>query len=134
MSEYKFKTRRCTRNILNISITSGLVFLGMNIVLPILPIYALSFQVSVMLTGLAVSFFGLTMFVVDLPAGILGDKYGRKKTMIIGLIIMATSFSIAGVAPNYSVLIFLRARGCFRLFWAGNSFLLLNLHSFQVVS
>ena len=90
---------------MNLSLVSGLVHLGFSIVAPILPQYALSFSVSVAVMGWAISSFALARVFVDLPAGILADRFGRKRGMILGLVLIILSSVVAGMAPSFSWLI-----------------------------
>ena len=97
--------------VINLSVVSAFVFLGLNVVSPILPQYAMTFNVPVALTGWVVSSFALARVITDLPAGITGDKYGAKRVMITGLVIVTFSSVIAGLAPSYLVLIVARLAG-----------------------
>jgi DHA1 family multidrug resistance protein-like MFS transporter len=91
--------------ILNLSLVSGLVILGVNIISPVLPQYALSFSIPIALTGWAISAFALARMVMDIPAGFLADRFGRKINMIFGLVLIILSSIIAGTASNYIWLI-----------------------------
>lgn len=97
--------------VLNLSVVSAFVFLGVNVVSPILPQYAMTFNVPVALTGWAISSYALAKVAADLPAGMFSDKYGRKKVMVTGLAIVTVSSLVAGLAPTYLVLILARALG-----------------------
>ena len=91
--------------ILNLSFVSALVILGFAIISPVLPQYALSFSVSLAMTGWAVSAYALARLVMDLPAGILGDRFGRKRNMIFGLALVIVSSVFSGFAPTFAWLI-----------------------------
>jgi len=91
--------------ILNLSLVSALVILGFAVISPVLPQYALSFSVSVAMTGWAISAYALARLVMDLPAGILADRIGRKRNMIIGLVLVIVSSALSGFAPTYVLLI-----------------------------
>ena len=97
--------------ILNLSLVSGCVILGVSIISPILPQYALSFSIPVALVGWAVSAFALARVVMDIPAGLLADRFGRKKIMILGLVLIILSATGAGLADTYAWLIFARIVG-----------------------
>ena len=83
--------------ILNLSVVSGCVILGVSIISPVLPQYALSFSVPVALVGWAVSAFALARVVMDIPAGLLADHFGKKKIMILGLVLIILSSIGAGL-------------------------------------
>jgi MFS family permease len=91
--------------ILNLSLVSGLVILGISIISPVLPQYALSFSIPVALVGWAISAFALARVVMDIPAGFLADRFGRKRNMVFGLILIILSSIAAGTANNYAWLI-----------------------------
>jgi len=94
--------------ILNLSLVSGLVILGVSIISPVLPQYALSFSIPVALVGWAIAAFALARVVTDIPAGFLADRFGRKRNMIFGLVLIILSSIAAGTANNYAWLIFAR--------------------------
>lgn len=94
--------------VLNLSLVTFLVLLGLSMVAPILPTYAESFQVSYTLVGFVVSSFAVTRMVLDMPAGLLSRRYDKKKIMISGLILLSTSSVVAGLAPDYITLVVAR--------------------------
>jgi DHA1 family multidrug resistance protein-like MFS transporter len=94
--------------VLNLSLVTFLVLLGLSMVAPILPTYAESFQVSYTLVGFVVSSFAVTRMVLDMPAGLLSRRFDKKKIMISGLILISTSSVLAGLAPNYIILVIAR--------------------------
>ena len=97
--------------ILNLSLVSGLVILGVTIISPVLPQYALSFSIPVALVGWAISAFALARLVTDIPAGLLADRFGRKRIMVSGLVLIILSSIGAGTADSYAWLIFARIVG-----------------------
>jgi MFS family permease len=97
--------------ILNLSLVSGFVILGVSIISPVLPQYALSFSIPVALVGWAIAAFALARVVMDIPAGFLADRFGRKGNMIFGLVLIILSAIGAGLADTYAWLIFARILG-----------------------
>lgn len=93
----------------NLSVVSFFSFLGFAFISPILPQYALSFNIPLSLAGLAVSVFGLTRLFLDIPAGILADRYGKKRVMVSGLFILSLSSILTGLAPSFLILLIGRA-------------------------
>jgi DHA1 family multidrug resistance protein-like MFS transporter len=91
--------------VLNLSLVSGFVYLGLNVISPVLPQYALSFSIPVAIIGWAISAFALARVVMDIPAGFLSDRFGRKRNMIVGLVLIILSSIVAGTANNYTTLI-----------------------------
>jgi MFS family permease len=97
--------------VLNLSLVSGFVILGISVISPVLPQYALSFSIPVALVGWAVSVFALARVVTDIPAGFLADRFGRKRNMVVGLVLIILSSIAAGTAGNYAWLIVARLLG-----------------------
>ena len=94
--------------VLNLSLVTFLILLGLSMVAPILPTYAESFQVSYTLVGFVVSSFAVTRMFLDLPAGLLSRRFDKKRIMIFGLVLLSTSSILAGLAPNYITLVIAR--------------------------
>lgn len=94
--------------ILNLSVVTFLVLLGLSMVAPILPAYAESFNVSYTLVGFVISSFAIARVFIDIPAGILSQKYNKKRIMVFGLILILVSSVLAGFAPNYEILVMAR--------------------------
>ena len=94
--------------VLNLSLVTFLVIIGLSMVAPILPTYAESFQVSYTLVGFVVSSFAVMRMLLDLPAGLFSRRFDKKKIMMSGLALISTSSVLAGFAPNYSTLVIAR--------------------------
>ena len=80
----------------------GLRMLGLFIILPIFALYAehLPGGENHMLMGLALGAYGLTQAILQIPAGWLSDRYGRKPIIYAGLVIFAIGSFIAASADN----------------------------------
>ena len=94
--------------VLNLSLVTFLVLLGLSMVSPILPTYAENFQVSYTLVGFVVSAFAITRMLLDMPAGLLSRRYDKKKIMIAGLLLISVSSVLAGFAQDYITLVIAR--------------------------
>lgn len=99
-----FKDKQ-TLILLNLSFVTFLVMLGLSFVSPILPGYAESFQVPYVEVGLVISSFAVTRMVLDIPTGFLLKKVDKREVMVAGLVLIVVSSIIAGVAPNYTILL-----------------------------
>jgi MFS family permease len=80
----------------------GLRMLGLFIILPIFALYAeqLPGGENHMLMGLALGAYGLTQAILQIPAGWMSDRYGRKPIIYAGLVIFAIGSFIAASADN----------------------------------
>ncbi|WP_426454651.1 MFS transporter [Paenibacillus sp. S-38] len=82
-----------------------LVFSGIGLVIPIMPKFMESLGITGGTVGLLVAAFSLTQFLCSPLAGRLTDSYGRKRMIVIGLVVFAISEGLFGLA-NSSVLLF----------------------------
>ncbi|HEU0189057.1 MAG TPA: MFS transporter [Gallionella sp.] len=80
----------------------GLRMLGLFIILPVFALYAehLPGGESHLLMGIALGAYGLTQAILQLPAGWLSDRYGRKSVIYGGLMVFALGSFIAASADN----------------------------------
>ena len=80
----------------------GLRMLGLFIILPIFALYAehLPGGENHMLMGLALGAYGLTQAILQIPAGWMSDRYGRKPIIYVGLVIFAIGSFVAASADN----------------------------------
>ena len=80
----------------------GLRMLGLFIILPIFALYAetLPGGQSHFLIGVALGAYGLTQAILQIPAGWMSDRFGRKPVIIIGLLLFALGSFIAGQAQD----------------------------------
>ncbi len=80
----------------------GLRMLGLFIILPVFALYAehLPGGQSHLLMGIALGAYGLTQAILQIPAGWLSDRYGRKPVIYASLILFALGSFIAASADN----------------------------------
>jgi MFS family permease len=80
----------------------GLRMLGLFVILPIFAIYAqkLPGGDSQTLIGIALGAYGLTQAILQIPAGWLSDRYGRKPVIYAGLILFAIGSFVAASADD----------------------------------
>lgn len=79
----------------------GLRMLGLFLILPVFVLYAreLDGQTPV-LVGIALGAYGLTQALLQIPFGMLSDRFGRKPIITIGLLIFAFGSVVAAMADS----------------------------------
>lgn len=89
----------------------GLRMLGMFLILPIFSIYAetLPGGENHLLIGLALGAYGLTQAMFQLPFGMASDRFGRKRMIYIGLVLLVIGSLIAALATDLTTVIIGRA-------------------------
>lgn len=75
--------------------------LGFGSIVPVVPLYARSFGVPQSAIGLTIGIYGLARFLINMPAGQLTDRIGRRNVLAIGGLIVAAGNFLCAVAPNY---------------------------------
>ncbi|CAK0771323.1 Inner membrane transport protein YajR [Gammaproteobacteria bacterium] len=84
--------------------------LGLFLILPVFALYAKQLQGATPGTvGLAMGIYGLTQALLQIPAGILSDRIGRKPVIAAGLLIFALGSLIAAVSTTIEGVIIGRA-------------------------
>ncbi len=75
--------------------------LGLFMILPVFSIYARDLpDATPALIGLAISAYGLTQAVFQIPFGVWSDRFGRKPLIVIGLLMFAAGSVMAAVADS----------------------------------
>ena len=94
------------KKILPLNLIISMRMFGLFIVLPVLSIYALNMPDSNhTMVGIIIGGYAITQMLFQVPFGTISDKIGRKKTIIIGLVIFAIGSLIAGLATNVYMLL-----------------------------
>jgi len=86
---------------------AGLRMLGMFIILPIFGLYAEQLRggANHTLMGFALGAYGLMQALLQIPFGRLSDRWGRKRTIYIGLVLLALGSFVAAAATDIYVMI-----------------------------
>jgi len=81
--------------------------LGLFIILPVFALFAADFENSTpFLMGLALGIYGLLQAALQIPFGLLSDRIGRKKTITLGLALMAIGSVVAAMSDTiYGVIL-----------------------------
>ena len=97
--------------ILPVFIPTFLLRLGSGLLVPILPLYAKSFDISYGLVGLVLAAEGIGHLVGDLPAAMVLNRIGRKAAMLLGVITVALCGAGLFFAPSILMVFLLRFVG-----------------------
>src|SRR5262252_5287203 len=103
--------RGLPREVAVLTAISFTVALGYGIVAPAIPAFARQFGVSTAAAASVVSAFALMRVAGALPAGRLVDRFGERRTMAAGIVIVAVSSVLAGFSGSFVQLIVLRGVG-----------------------
>lgn len=88
-----------------------LVFTGIGLIIPIMPKFMTELGINGSTVGLLVAAFSLTQLLFSPLAGRLADSFGRKRMIVIGLLIFALTEWLFGVASNSTLLFVSRLIG-----------------------
>ncbi len=101
-------SRRVFALLLPVYLPSFLMAFTQGLLIPTLPLYATTFGVSFSLVSLAVAAKGIGTLVTDLPSGVMLERLGSRKVMLLGVGVACLSLLLMGLIENYYVLVLLR--------------------------
>src|SRR5690606_28366322 len=85
----------------------ALRMLGLFMILPVFSLSAHQYSGSTpMLIGMAIGAYGLTQALLQIPFGMLSDRFGRKRVITIGLLLFAVGSVVADMAASIQMVIF----------------------------
>ncbi len=79
------------------------MMVGVGLVLPVLPLYARSFNVGYGGVGVLIGAYGLARLCADLVAGLVVDRIGERRAAAAGLASLAVFALATGLAPSFPV-------------------------------
>ena len=98
------------RAVISLSSIMGLRMVGLFMVLPVFTLYAQQLtSATPILIGLAVGIYGLSQALLQIPFGVLSDRFGRKPLILIGLLIFIAGSLIAATSHSIYLMILGRA-------------------------
>lgn len=102
------------RTVLVLASIFALRMLGLCMLLPVFAVAAYSYEgATAKAIGMAVGVYGLLQALLQVPFGVLSDKFGRKPLIFTGLLFILLGSMICAVATNIYLLILGRAlQGC----------------------
>ncbi|AQY42625.1 MFS transporter [Bacillus thuringiensis] len=105
------KNKKFTLNILLGNLF--MVSLGLGLMIPVLPTLMNELDISGSTVGYLVAIYAITQFITSPFSGKWVDQYGRKPTIILGLLIFSVSELLFGIGENVYVLFISRILGGF---------------------
>ena len=98
------------RSVVALSSLMGLRMFGLFLILPVFVLYAPGLEGATPLTvGIALGAYGLTQAVLQVPFGMLSDRYGRKRMLSIGLLLFVFGSVVAALSSSIEGIILGRA-------------------------
>lgn len=97
--------------LLPVYLPTVLLSLGEGLLLPVLPVYALTFDVSFGMAALVIAAAGIGTMLADVPAGLVLGRLGLKPTMLIGAGLTVISMFALAFATLFPELIIYRLIG-----------------------
>jgi len=86
---------------LSLALIYAFRMLGLFMILPVFSLYAADYEgATPLLVGLAIGIYGLTQALFQLPFGFLSDRVGRKRMIIIGLLLFTAGSVVAAMADS----------------------------------
>jgi MFS family permease len=98
------------RAMLSLALVYAMRMVGLFMILPVFSLYAQDYAgATPLLVGLAIGVYGLTQGLFQLPFGFLSDRFGRKRMIVIGLVLFALGSVLAALAQSIEMVIAGRA-------------------------
>ena len=83
-----------------LSVATAIIMLGQGITSPVLPLYARSFGVSAASVGLTISAFGFARLLLNIPVGVVSDRFGRRLVLVGGPVVVAVGSVLSALAGD----------------------------------
>lgn len=75
--------------------------LGLFMILPVMSLYTENLDgITPLLLGLSISIYGLTQALLQIPFGLMSDRFGRKKIITIGLLLFVSGSILAAMSTT----------------------------------
>jgi MFS family permease len=94
------------KQVLPLSLIISMRFFGLFIVLPVISVYTLSFAgATPQIVGIVVGGYAITQMIFQVPFGAMSDLFGRKGTIITGLLLFAIGSLLCAIATDLLTLL-----------------------------
>ncbi len=102
--------RKEFRCVLVIGTIIALRLLGIFLIIPVFSIYAINYEgATISSAGVAFGIYALTQSLLQIPLGMMSDKFGRKPVILLGLAVFCAGSVLCGFADNIWELVMTRA-------------------------
>ncbi|WP_425310030.1 MFS transporter [Ammonicoccus fulvus] len=99
------------RDVIVLGMIAFSVAVGFGVVVPVLPVFAKSFEVTNFQVAMVVSAFAFMRLLMSPFCGRLADWLGERATLAVGIFIVAISSAVAGLSTSYEMLLLSRGLG-----------------------
>lgn len=99
------------RDVIVLGIIAFCVAVGFGVVVPVLPVFAKSFEVTNFQIAMVVSAFAFMRLLTSPFCGRIADGLGERATLAVGIFIVAISSAVAGLSTSYGMLLLSRGLG-----------------------
>ena len=103
--------RELPRSALVLATIAFCVAVGFGVLVPVLPVFARSFGVDQFSVGAVISVFAVMRLVTSPFCGRLINRFGERTVLTVGIMIVAGSSAVAGLAGSYGQLLLFRGVG-----------------------
>ncbi|MCD1293454.1 MFS transporter [Methanocella sp. CWC-04] len=93
------------------SLVSFALFMDMmvyGLIIPVVPSYSLSLGADELIIGIIFGAYSAALLIAGIPFGFLADRIGRRPLLISGMLLLALSTAIFGLASDINILIIAR--------------------------
>lgn len=105
------ESKQTMRMLLIVIANLFVVFLGIGLVIPVMPTFMHEMNLSGQTMGYLVAAFAVAQLVCSPIAGRLSDLFGRKKMIVLGMLVYALSEFLYGIGQDVSILYVSRLLG-----------------------
>ena len=96
---------RASEELIVLCFATFLTMAGQGVVSPVIPLFARDFGVTAATVGLTLTVFALARLILNVPAGIIADRYGRRYLLVGGPTITAVGMVGSGMADSIGELL-----------------------------